>query len=146
MLPLMLLAWLFKGWKISLDGAGKTIRSIVDYTVSSALGIAITCIFISFAVMFLDAVFGDWAGMSALSTALMQNDSKFLMDALMMRNDSLITIILMGIFITMFMIMIPALVKTMFSVEISKKFYETTKKNADIIWTNLKKWYSAIKK
>ena len=146
MLPLMLLAWLFKGWKISLDGAGKTIRSIVDYTVSSALGIAITCIFISFAVMFLNAVFGDWAGMSALSTALMQNDSKFLMDALMMRNDSLITIILMGIFITMFMIMIPALVKTMFNVEISKKFYETTKKNADIVWTNLKKWYSAIKK
>ena len=146
MLPLMLLAWLFKGWKISLAGAGKTIRGIVDDVINGTLGLAVTGIFVTFAIMFLDVIFGDWAGASALTTALSQNDSKFLMDALMMRNDSLITIILMGIFIAMFMTMIPALSKTLFNVQISTDFYETTKKNTEIIWANLKKWYAAIKK
>lgn len=146
MLPLMLLAWLFKGWKISLAGAGKTIRGIVDYVISATFALAITGIFVSFAIMFLDAVFGDWAGAPALATALSQNDSKFLMDALMMRNDSLITIVLMGIFFAMFMTMIPALSKTLFNVQVSTDFYDTAKKNANIVWENLKKWYAAIKK
>ena len=146
MLPLMLLAWLFKGWKISLDGAGNTIRGIIDYVISSTLGLAITGVFVAFAIMFLNAIFGDWAGAPALATALTNNDSKFLMDALMMRNDSLITIILMGIFIAMFMTMIPALAKSLFQVQISTKFYDTTKKNIDIVWKDLKKWYETMKK
>ena len=146
MLPLMLLAWLFKGWKISLAGAGNTIRGIIDYVSSGALGLAVTGIFVAFAIMFLNAIFGDWAGAPALATALTNNDSKFLMDALMMRNDSLITIILMGIFIAMFMTMIPALAKSLFQVQISTKFYDTTKKNIDIVWKNLKKWYETMKK
>lgn len=146
MLPLMFLAWLFTGWKISLAGAGKTIRGIIDYVISSTLGLAITGVFVAFAIMFLNAIFGDWAGAPALATALTNNDSKFLMDALMMRNDSLITIILMGIFIAMFMTMIPALAKSLFSVQISTDFYDTTKKNIDIVWKNLKKWYETMKK
>ena len=65
----------------------------------------------------------------------------------MMRNDSIITIIMMGIFIAMFMTMIPTLVKTLFAnVNIPTTFYETTKKNIKITWENLKKWYSALKK
>lgn len=146
MLPLMLLAWLFKGWKISLSGASRTIREIIDYVVSGTLGLAITGVFVAFAIMFLNAIFGDWAGAAALTTALTNNDSKFLIDALMLRNDSLVTIILMGIFIAMFMTMIPALAKTLFSVQISTDFYDTTKKNTEIVWKNLKKWYGAIKK
>lgn len=146
MLPLMLLAWLFKGWKISLAGAGNTIRGIIDYVISSTLGLAITGVFVAFAIMFLNAIFGDWGGAPALTTALTNNDSKFLIDALMMRNDGLITIILMGIFISMFMTMIPALAKSLFSVQISTKFYDTTKKNIDIVWKNLKKWYETMKK
>lgn len=146
MLPLMFLAWLFKGWKISLAGAGNTIRGIIDYVISSTLGLAITGVFIAFAIMFLNAIFGDWSGAPALATALTNNDSKFLMDALMMRNDSLVTIVLMGIFIAMFMTMIPALAKSLFSVQISTKFYDTTKKNIDIVWKNLKKWYETMKK
>ncbi|MBE6456759.1 MAG: hypothetical protein E7008_02345 [Alphaproteobacteria bacterium] len=146
MLPLMLLAWLFKGWKISLAGAGNTIRGIIDYVISGTLGLAVTGIFVAFAIMFLNAIFGDWAGAPALATALTNNDSKFLMDALMMRNDSLVTIILMGIFIAMFMTMIPALSKTLFSVQISNNFYDTTKKNMEIVWKNLKKWYDTMKK
>lgn len=146
MLPLMLLAWLFKGWKISLQGAGKTISQIVDGVINGTLGLAVTGVFVSFAVMFLEALFGDWQGQSVLATAIAQNDSKFLMDALMLRNDSLITIVLMGIFIAMFMIMIPALSKTLFKVEISQDFYNTTKKNTQIMWNALKKWYEMIKK
>jgi hypothetical protein len=146
MLPLMFLAWLFKGWKISLAGAGNTIRGNIDYVISSTLGLAITGVFVAFAAMFLNAIFGDWAGAPALATALTNNDSKFLIDALMMRNDSLITIVLMGIFIAMFMTMIPALAKSLFSVQISTKFYDTTKKNIDIVWKNLKKWYEIMKK
>lgn len=146
MLPLMLLAWLFKGWKISLPGAGKTIRNIIDQIISGTLGIAITGVFLSFAIMFLHAAFGNWSGADALSTAIAQNDSKFLMDALMFHNDSLVTVVLMGIFITMFMIMIPTLAKTFFNISISTEFYDKTKKNIDIMWESLKKWYAAIKK
>ena len=142
----MLLAWLFQGWKISLAGAGKTIRSIIDTVISGTLGLAVTGVFVSFAIMFLNAIFGDWAGGPALSVALTQNDSQFLMDALMMRNDSLVTIILMGIFFAMFMTMIPALSKSLFSVQISTKYYDETKKNIDIVWKNLKKWYDTMKK
>ncbi len=149
MLPLMLLAWLFKGWQISLAGAGKTIRGIIDDVINGTLGLAITGVFVSFAVMFLNAIFGDWAGATTIRTALSAGESesaKILMDALMMRNDSLVTIILMGIFIAMFMTMIPALAKTLFSIQISDDFYKTTKNNIDIVWKNLKKWYEVMKK
>ena len=81
-----------------------------------------------------------------MTTALTNNDSKFLMDALMMRNDSLITIILMGIFVAMFMTMIPALAKTLFNVQISTDFYNTTKNNINTLWKGAKKWYETMKK
>lgn len=145
MLPFMLMSWLFQGWQILPNGK-KNIKSIIDYVVQGTLGIAMTGIFVTFAIMFLNAVFGNWRGASALQTALEQNDSTILMDGLMMNNDSLITVILMGVFIAMFMTMIPALVKTLFNVSISEDFYNTTKKNVDIIWKGLKKWYAAIKK
>lgn len=145
MLPLMLLGWLFKGWKISLQGAGKTIRAIIDDIVSGTLGLAVTGIFVSFAVMFLNSIFGDWGGANALQTALEQNDSHILMDALMLNNDSLITIILMGVFMAMFMTSIPALTKTFFKVEISTKFYDTTVSNLKTIGSGVKKIYKVIK-
>ena len=146
MLPLMLLAWLFKGWPIFPNGGGN-IRSIIDDVVRATAGIAMVGVFVTFSIMFLNAVFGQWAGASRLAVALAQNDSTLLIDGLMMRNDSLITIILMGIFIAMFMTSIPALVKALFAnVNIPTSFYETTKKNINIMWGNLKKWYAAIKK
>ena len=149
MLPLMLLAWLFKGWAISLKGAGKSIRSIIDNVISATLGIAITGVFLSFAIMFLNAIFGDWAGASTLATAMSAGDSegsKILMDALMMRNDSLITIIMMGIFISMFMTMIPALAKSIFNIQISSEYYESAQKNLEKLWENIKKTYENLKK
>lgn len=146
MLPLMLLAWLFKGWPIFPNGGGN-IRSIIDDVVRATAGIAMVGVFVTFSIMFLNAVFGQWTGASRLAVALAQNDSTLLIDGLMMRNDSLITIILMGIFIAMFMTSIPALVKALFAnVNIPTSFYETTKKNINIMWGNLKKWYAAIKK
>jgi tetrahydromethanopterin S-methyltransferase subunit D len=96
--------------------------------------------------MFLDAAFGAWAGTSVLADALAQNDSSVIMDALMMRNDSLVTIILMGAFIAMFMTSIPTLIKTLFSVSISDSFYKTTKDNMDKTWANVQKIYKVLKK
>jgi hypothetical protein len=96
--------------------------------------------------MFLHAVFGDWGGAGALNTALTQNDSKFLIDALLMKNDSLVTTILMGLFMAMFMTMIPALVKTLFNVQISTEYYDKLSSDLKILWENGKKWYEKIKK
>ncbi len=147
MLPFFLLAWLFDGWKVVPAGAGKTnVQKIVDDVVSGTVGIAMVGIFVTFAIMFLNAVFGMWDGASVLQAALSQNDSKLLIDGLMMRNDSLVTIILMGIFMAMFMIMIPALVKTLFNVTVPDGFYNTAKKDLNIMWNGLKNWWSAIKK
>ena len=142
----MMLSWLFKGWGIFPNG-GRNIRSMLDDVIRATGGIALIGVFITFAVMFLNAVFGRWQGADRLAAALSQNDSTILMDGLMMRNDSIITILLMGIFIAMFMTMIPVLVKTLFAnVSIPKTFYETTVKNLNTVWGNLKKWYAALKK
>ncbi|MBD5391830.1 hypothetical protein HDR66_03420 [bacterium] len=145
MLPLMILGWLFKGWKIFPSG-GRTVGKMFDDVVRATLGIAITCIFIKFSVMFLTAMFGSWGGASRLAIALDKNDSRILMDGIMMRNDSIVTILLMGLFIAMFMTMIPALVKTLFKVEISTTMYDTIKKDLKTMQENLKKWYATIKK
>ena len=142
----MLLGWLFDGWAISLKGAGKSIRSIIDEVINGTLGLAVTGVFVTFSIMFLHAIFGDWNGVSILNAALEQNDSKILMDALMMRNDSLVTIILMGVFMSMFMTMIPALSKSLFNVTISREYYDTAKKDLDLLWQGLKKTYAQIKK
>ena len=146
MLPLMLLAWLFEGWAISIKGAGKSIRAIIDEVINGTLGLAITGVFVSFSIMFLHAIFGDWGSTSVLSTALEQNDSKMLMDALMFRNDSMITIILMGVFMAMFMNMIPALSKTLFNVTVSSEYYETAKKDIGLLWKGVKNAYAQLKK
>lgn len=137
MLPLMLLSWLFSGWAIFPSG-GRNIRQIINDVVSGTLGIAMTGVFVTFSIMFLNAVFGNWEGASTLKAAMDANDSTILMDGLMMNNDSLVTVILMGIFISMFMTMIPALSKTLFSVNISQDFYNTAKKNVNNIWKNAK--------
>lgn len=145
MLPLMLMSWLFKDWPIFPNGK-KNIQTIINDVVSGTLGIAVVGVFITFAVMFLNAVFGRWHGASALAAAMGTNDSAILMDGLMMRNDSLVTVILMGVFIAMFMTSIPALAKSLFNISISEDFYNTAKNNTQIVWQNLKKWYAAIKK
>ncbi|MBP5708035.1 MAG: hypothetical protein J6W79_03500 [Alphaproteobacteria bacterium] len=145
MLPLSLMAWIFPGWSILPDGR-KNIKSIINDVVTGALGIAFTGVFVTFAIMFLGAAFGEWGGVSALTAAFEQNDSMILMDGIMMRNDSIVTIILMGAFIAMFMTSIPALVKTLFNVQIPDDFYQTTKNNLDTMWSNLQKWYKDIKK
>ena len=119
---------------------------MIDNVISATLGIAMTGIFVSFAIMFLNAVFGDWSGASALEVALTKNDSHFLMDALMMQNDSLVTVVLMGLFMTMFMTMIPALVKTLFNVQISSDYYDKMKKDLNILWEDGKKWLEKMKK
>ena len=145
MLPLNLLSWIFNGWKILPNGT-KNIQGIVDDVVQGALGIALTCVFLIFAIMFLDAVFGAWDGVSVLANALAQNDSSVIMDGLMMRNDSLVTIILMGAFVAMFMTSIPTLIKTLFSVSVFDGFYKTTKDNLDKTWANVQKIYKVLKK
>ena len=144
MLPLMLFSWLFKGWKILPDG-GRTIKRIIDDIISGTLGIAACSVLMSLALMFLNAAFGTWNGASVLEEALAKNDSKFLMDGIMMNNDGIVTVFLMGVFIAMFMTMIPALSKTFFNVGISQEYYNTTKNNLDTLWKGLKKGYSTLK-
>ena len=146
MLPFMLLSWLFKGWKIFPDGGGN-IKKMIDDVIQATAGIALIGVFVTFAVMFLNAVFGKWAGADRLALALSENDSTILMDGLLLRNDSIITIILMGLFIAMFMTMIPALVKALFAnVSVPLSFYESTKKALGSAWGNAKKWYDSLKK
>ena len=145
MLPISLLSWIFNGWKI-LPDSKKNIKTLINDVVQGTLGLALTGVFLTFAIMFINAVFGNWDGMTRLEAAILQNDSTILMDGLMMRDDGLITIIFMGAFIAMFMVSIPALIKTLFSVEISDDFYKTTKNNMDKVWSNAQKIYKDIKK
>ena len=147
MLPLMLLAWMFDADDFALfPKGGRTIRQMIDDVINAMVGIALTVVFLTFAVMFLNAVFGSWTGANLLEQAIIDNDSKFLMDGLMMNNDSFITIVLMGIFIAMFMTMIPQLTSMLFKIKISDKYYETAKNDFTTLWKDLKKAGDAIKK
>ena len=147
LLPLTFLGWVFKGWNIFPQGSqNKNIRAIVDDVINATAGIAVTGLFVTFSVMFLNAIFGRLGGASRLMTALQSGDSKMLIDGLMMRNDSLVTVLLMGVFVAMFMTAIPALTKTLFNVSISTKYYYNLKKDLQTTWGNLKKIWSNMKK
>ena len=147
MLPLMLMAWMFDEdeFKVFPNG-GRTIRKMIDDLIKAVVGIALTVVFLTFSIMFLNAAFGTWGGYSVLEQAFMQNDSKLLIDGLLLNNDSVIVVVLMGIFIAMFMTMIPQLSDMLFKIKISDKYYQTAKSDAKNIWESLKKWATAIKK
>jgi hypothetical protein len=143
MLPLMLLSWLFADWKILNLGA--TPKTIFDEVVRDTLGIAMLGIFTAFSVMFLNAAFGKWAGASALATALAQNDASILIDGMMMSNGSLVTIIMLGLFLAMFMNAIPALIQALFAdVKIPNKLYDSAEKNIKQINKSVREWWKKI--
>ena len=151
MLPLMLMAWMFDDDNFAVfPKGGRTIRQMIDDCIKAMVGIALTVVFLTFSVMFLNAAFGAWGGATSLQQAIMNPDSqiaaKTLIDGLMMQNDSIVTVVLMGIFIAMFMTMIPQLTSMLFKVKISDKYYQTAKNDIKNIWENLKKWASALKK
>lgn len=147
MLPLMLMAWMFDDENFRLfPSGGRTIRDMINDVVKGVVGIALTVVFLTFSIMFLNAAFGSWAGANILQDAIVNNDSKILMDGLVFANDSIVVVVLMGIFIAMFMTMIPQLTNLLFKIQISDKYYQTAKKDINIMWENLKKWGAAIKK
>lgn len=147
MLPLMLMAWMFDDDDFAIfPKGGRTIRQMIDDVIKAVVGIALTVVFLAFSVMFLNAAFGSWDGANRIQEALTKNDSKVFLDGLMMQNDSLITIILMGVFIAMFMTMIPQLTAMLFKIQISDKYYQTAKNDVSTMWKNVKKWASIIKK
>lgn len=151
MLPLMLMAWMFDEDEFAIfPKGGKTIRQMIDDFIKAIVGIGLTVVFLTFSIMFLNAAFGGWTGGNLLLQSFMQPDSqitsKMLIDGLFLQNDSIIVVILMGIFIAMFMTMIPQLSAKLFNIKISDKYYQTAKNDLNNIWQNLKKWASAIKK
>lgn len=147
MLPLMLMAWMFDDDNFAIfPKGGQTIRQMINDVVKAMVGIALTVVFLAFSIMFLNTAFGSWGGANKIQEALTQNDSKIFLDGLMMQNDSLVTVILMGIFIAMFMTMIPQLTNMLFKIQISDKYYQTAKKDLSLMWGNFKKWASVIKK
>ena len=145
MLPLMLLSWLFKDWKIFPSG-GKNIKSMIDDVITGTVGIAMTVVFLIFGIMFLDAIFGNIGGISRIAAASADGDSEILMNGLLLQDDGLISIILMGAFFAMFMTSVPALIKTLFNIKVSDKFYETAKKDFNTTRATLGKWWKTLKK
>ena len=147
MLPLMLMAWMFDedGFAIFPKG-GKTIRGMIDDVIKAVVGIALTVVFLTFSIMLLNALFENADGINALQQAIAQNDSKIFMNGLMLRNNSLVLVILIGLFMAMFMGMIPQLVNKLFNIKISDEYYQKTKNDVKVLWDDLKKWGSAIKK
>jgi len=114
MLPLFLFGWLFDKWKITDISGGKNIKAIIDDVVKDTCGIALVGLFAGFALLFLNAVAGG-EDQNLLMTALANNDSRYLMDALDFQNNSLIGIVMAGLFVGMFMNAIPALSKKLFA-------------------------------
>ena len=146
MLPLMLLAWLFKGWAISLEGAGKTIRGIIDDVINGALGLGLTGVFINFGINIIDALVQNFAGAESLLRVIQDNNTQAVFDSVMLNDSGFISMLLIGMFIAMFMSAIPALAKTLFNVEISQEYYDKAVNNAKVMWNNSKKMWESLKK
>jgi len=147
MLPIMLLAWLFdkENWSIFPQG-GRTIRQMVDDTIKGVIGISVMVVFLMFSLKFIDGAFSDSGSVSALQNAFETGDSDYLIQGLLLHNDSLITIVLVGVFFAMFMHFLPQLVNNLFKVKVSDKYYQTAKKDAEIVWERLKKIGTKLKK
>jgi len=145
MLPLMLLAWIFKDWKIFPQG-GRNIKKMIDDVISGTVGIAMTVVFLIFGITFLDAIFGNIGGISRIAAAIADGDSEILMDGLLLRDDGFVSIILMGAFFALFMTSIPALIKTLFNIQISDKYYKTAEKDFNATRALLGKWWKTLKK
>ena len=143
----MLMAWMFDedGFAIFPKG-GKTIRQMIDDVIKAIVGIGLTVVFLSFSVMFLNALFDNMGGINSLQYAIANNDSKIFMDGLLLRDSSLITVILIGLFLAMFMTVIPQLTDMLFSIKISDEYYKTAKNDIKVLWEDLKKAASTIKK
>lgn len=146
MLPLMLLSWLFKGWDKIFPKGGRTIQKMIDDVINGTVGIAMTVVFLVFGLYFLDAIIGKVDGVSRIGAAMASGDSQILMDGLMLQDGGLLSIILLGAFFAMFMTSIPNLIKTLFNVQISNKFYETAKKDFNTTRATLGKWWKTLKK
>ncbi len=146
LLPIMLMAWMFDKDNFAIfPQGGKTIREMIDDALKAVIGIALTVVFLNFSVLFLNVLFSGF-DMNILGEIILQNDSKKLMDGLMLNNSSLIVVLLVGVFIAMFMTMIPKLTDMLFKIKISDEYYQTAKKDVQSLWGDLKKWGSAIKK
>lgn len=146
MLPLMLLSWLFKGWDKIFPKGGKTIQGMIDDVITGTVGIAMTVVFLVFGLSFLDAIVGHVGGISRIATAMASGDSEILMDGLMLRDGGLLSIIMLGAFFAVFMTSIPNLIKTLFNVKVSDKFYESAKKDFNTTRATLGKWWKNLKK
>ena len=146
MLPLMLLSWLFKGWDKIFPKGGKNIQGMIDDVINGTIGIAMTVVFLVFGLAFLDAIVGHVDGISRIAVALANGDSQILMDGLMLRDGGLLSVIMLGAFFAVFMTSIPNLVKTLFNVQISNKFYESAKKDFSLTRATLGKWWKTLKK
>lgn len=146
MLPLTLISWLFKGWNI-VDFGGRSITEIINDTIKNILGIIFICLSVFFGLMFIDSMFSNFSGLNTLQKAIDNNDVSILMDGLFMNNDSFITIIMLGIFFTMFMTLIPEIIKTLFkNVGISKEFYDKSRQTLKIFYGKAKKYFEMLKK
>ena len=145
MLPLTLMGWLFPNWEI-FKSKGKPIKTMIDDVIKGTVGIAICVVFLTLAMTFVDTIVGRFGGIELAQMAIEQNDPTILMDGLMLRNDSLISIIIMGLFFMLFMTSVPALAKSLFSIDISDKFYKTMKSDTGNIGKFLGKWWDLIKK
>lgn len=147
MLPLMLMAWMFDedGFAIFPKG-GKTIRQMIEDVIKAIVGIGLTVVFLTFSVMFLNVLFENIGGINSLQQAIANNDSKIFMEGLLLRDSSLITVVLIGLFLAMFMTAIPQLTNMLFNIKISDEYYKTAKSDIKLLWEDLKKVGSAIKK
>ena len=147
MLPLMLMSWIFDKDNFAIfPQGGQTIRKMIDDVIKAIVGIALTVVFLTFSIMFLNASFGSTVSMDVLHKAILANDSQYILDGLVLQNNSMITVTLMGIFLAMFMTMIPQLTSAIFNIKISEKYYQTAQNDVKLIWKNLKKLGSSIKK
>jgi len=146
MLPLFLLGWLFNSWEIFPKGTDN-IKQGINELVRDVIGIATVGIFVVFSVMFMNAMFGMWEGVYVLSAALSDpaGGARILIDGLLFQNDSIVTIVMTGIFIGFFMTMIPVLVKQLFNkVEIPQKFYDKAKDDGQKAWKGISGYWKKI--
>lgn len=147
LLPLLLLGWLFQKNPV-FPVKESDIQTIIDKLIKNTAGIAVVGIFTTFSLFFLNALFSpNNPRANIIATAFQNNDPEIFMNGVALENNSIMMMIFIGIFLTMFMTSIPTLVNELFkTVGIPKEYYEKAKQNMKTANDNIKNMIKLYRK
>lgn len=144
MLPIVLFNWLFKDWTITSFG-NISLQDTLKYLIHNLISFVINSILFIFGITLANSLFNH--GGDSVKQAFVNNDPTIILDGLMLRNESFVSLILIGLFIMFYVVSVKNILQKLFGdYNLSTSYYDQFKKDTDIIYKNMKKAIKNIQK